>query len=123
MPSVPTERHRFQHEGRTVYEWEQTFSEVSLFIEVPPGVRAKQLEVIIGHRHLLVGIKGNPPYLDVSGDGRLPAVGLRAPPLGEAASCKSPSLNWPHLRLGPPCPAAEGPGGRRQGLRVRLDAR
>lgn len=40
-------------------------SEVSIYIQVPPGVRAKQLEVAIQARHLRVGIQGLPSYLDV----------------------------------------------------------
>ena len=44
-----------------------TCSEVYIYIEVPQGVRAKQLEVSIRPQHLAVGIKDLPPYLDVSG--------------------------------------------------------
>jgi len=40
-------------------------SEVNIYIEVPKGVGAKDLAVTIGRTHLAVGIKGNPPYLDV----------------------------------------------------------
>ncbi|KAL4446345.1 hypothetical protein ABPG77_003152 [Micractinium sp. CCAP 211/92] len=57
-------RHRFQHNGQTVYEWEQEYSEVSIFIQVPEGVRAKQLDISIQPHHLRVGIQGLPPYLD-----------------------------------------------------------
>lgn len=40
-------------------------SEVIIFIQVPTGVRAKQLDVSIQPQHLRVGIQGLPPYLDV----------------------------------------------------------
>ena len=40
-------------------------SEVTIYVEVPPGVRAKQLDVAIQPHHLRVAILGNPPYLDV----------------------------------------------------------
>ncbi len=40
-------------------------SEVSIFIQVPEGVRAKQLDISIQPHHLRVGIQGLPPYLDV----------------------------------------------------------
>lgn len=40
-------------------------SEVSIYIQVPPGVRAKQLSVTIQPQHLRVGIQELPPYLDV----------------------------------------------------------
>ncbi len=64
---APTERHAFKHNNQTVYEWDQAFSEVNIYIQVPQGVRAKQLDVGITSTHLAVGIRGNPPYLDVSG--------------------------------------------------------
>ena len=66
---APSERHKFIHQGRVVYEWDQTFSEVDVYIEVPPGVRAKELYVDFTTHHVRVGIKPNPPYLDVSGEG------------------------------------------------------
>eukprot|EP00937_MAST-01D_sp_MAST-1D-sp2_P003617 g3617.t1 len=59
-------RQAFVHEGRTVYEWEQSMEEVLVYIAPPPGVTAKQLDCKITARHLTVGIKGNPPFLDVS---------------------------------------------------------
>lgn len=40
-------------------------SEVNIYIRVPEGVGAKQLDVRITRQHLSVGIKGLPPYLDV----------------------------------------------------------
>lgn len=57
-------RHCYTHDGRTVYEWSQCLSEVSIYIHVPHGVRAKQLDVSIKPRHLCVAIKELPPYLD-----------------------------------------------------------
>jgi hypothetical protein len=41
-------------------------SEVNIYVEVPQGVRAKQLTVSIKPQHLSVGIKDLPAYLDVS---------------------------------------------------------
>jgi hypothetical protein len=35
-----------------------------MYIEVPPGVRAKHLDVRIGSSQLTLGIKGNPPFID-----------------------------------------------------------
>lgn len=61
---APSQRHAFQHQGRTVYEWEQTLEDVSVFVPLPPGVRARDLAVAITASKLSVGIKGNPPYLD-----------------------------------------------------------
>ena len=60
---APASRHAFRHEGRVVYEWEQTIEEVCLFVQVPAGVRARDLGVSIAAREVSVGIRGNPPYL------------------------------------------------------------
>jgi CS domain len=63
---APSTRHQFLHEGRVIYEWDQTISEVNLYVQVPPGVKAKDLFVIIDSQHLSLGVKPNPPYLNVS---------------------------------------------------------
>lgn len=63
---APSQRHSYTHNGRVIYEWDQTLTEVNIYITVPSGVRAKDLAVNIQSQHLSVGIKGNPPYLDVS---------------------------------------------------------
>lgn len=55
----------FQYKGRTVYEWEQNLEEVHVYITPPPGVRAKMLDVSIAPTHLKIGIKGNPPFINV----------------------------------------------------------
>lgn len=52
--------------GRTVYEWEQSLEEVNLYIETPPGVTADRLDCKITPKHIRLGIKGNPPFIDVS---------------------------------------------------------
>jgi len=57
---------KFVCAGKTVYEWDQTLSEVNVYIEVPAGVKAKQLYVDITSTHVRLGIHPNPPYLDVS---------------------------------------------------------
>lgn len=54
-----------QHAGKTVYEWEQSLEEVNLYIETPPGVKADRVDCKITPRHIRLGIKGNPPFLDV----------------------------------------------------------
>ena len=61
---APTERHAFRHEGRVVYEWDQTLEEVNMYVEVPPGVTAKVLAVRIDTDEVAIGIRGNPPYLE-----------------------------------------------------------
>lgn len=67
MEKISYKRIKFEHEGRTVYEWEQTLEEVHCYIKPPEGIRARQLDIAITARHLRVGIKGNPPFLDVRG--------------------------------------------------------
>ena len=49
-----------------MYEWEQSLEEVNLYIETPPGVTADRLDCKITPRHIRLGIKGNPPFIDVS---------------------------------------------------------
>jgi hypothetical protein len=62
---APSERHRFVHGGRTIYEWDQSLAEVNMYVEVPPGVRARDMFCEIAQRHIKFGLKGNPPFLDV----------------------------------------------------------
>lgn len=65
MDKIEYKRVKFEHNGQTVYEWEQSLEEVHCYITPPPGIKARQLDVTITARHLTVGIKGNPPFLDV----------------------------------------------------------
>ena len=69
MPSpsdalAPCSRHAFVHDGRTIYEWDQSFKEVNIYITVPPGIPSRDLSCTITSRHVQLGIKGNPPYMD-----------------------------------------------------------
>jgi len=57
------QRHAFTHEGRTVYEWDQSIDEVNVYITPPEGLPAKALSVEIKAGSISVGIKGNPPFL------------------------------------------------------------
>lgn len=52
--------------GQTVFEWDQTLDEVNIYINLPPNVHPKQFYCKIQSKHVEVGIKGNPPYLNVS---------------------------------------------------------
>eukprot|EP00591_Stephanopyxis_turris_P003976 CAMPEP_0195507992 /NCGR_PEP_ID=MMETSP0794_2-20130614/1315_1 /TAXON_ID=515487 /ORGANISM="Stephanopyxis turris, Strain CCMP 815" /LENGTH=233 /DNA_ID=CAMNT_0040634833 /DNA_START=25 /DNA_END=726 /DNA_ORIENTATION=+ len=56
----------FEHDGRKIYEWEQTLEEVNLYIDTPPGITsANQIECKISPSHLTLGLKNAPhPYLD-----------------------------------------------------------
>ncbi|RYH31251.1 hypothetical protein EON65_03170 [archaeon] len=57
-------RLKFEHEGRTIYEWEQNLTEVLIYIDMPPGVTRKMLDILISPSHLRVGVKGTSPYID-----------------------------------------------------------
>jgi hypothetical protein len=52
--------------GRRVYTWSQELEEVHVYVEPPPGVTSKLVDCEIGVKHLRLGIKGNPPFLNVS---------------------------------------------------------
>jgi len=62
---APNERHSYVHNGQVVYEWDQTLSEVNVYFQVPAGVTAKLIYCEISRKHLRLGIKPNPPYLDL----------------------------------------------------------
>lgn len=57
-------RIKFEFDGRTIYEWEQSLLEVNIYIEPPPEVKSHMLDIVISHRHLKVGLKSTPPFLD-----------------------------------------------------------
>jgi len=63
---APSGRHAFVHQDRKIYEWDQTLSEVNMYVEVPPGMRAKEMFCEIEKQHVKFGLKGNPPFMDVS---------------------------------------------------------
>ena len=52
--------------GQKVFEWDQTLDEVNIYIALPPNVHSKQFYCKIQSKHLELGIKGNPPYLNVT---------------------------------------------------------
>ncbi|KAG5238348.1 nudC domain-containing protein [Salix suchowensis] len=60
----PEKRHSFVREGKTVFEWDQTLEEVNIYIKLPANVHSKQFYCKIQSKHVEVGIKGNPPYLN-----------------------------------------------------------
>ncbi|KAG7019138.1 NudC domain-containing protein 2 [Cucurbita argyrosperma subsp. argyrosperma] len=65
---APEKRHSFLHNGQKVFEWDQTLEEVNIYINLPPNVHSKQFYCKIQSTHVEVGIKGNPPYLNVEDD-------------------------------------------------------
>lgn len=57
-------RLRFEYEGRTIYEWEQTIDEVNIYISPPPDISRNMLKITIVPHHLTVGLIGAPPFID-----------------------------------------------------------
>lgn len=49
------------------YSWTQTLGEVTVCVPVPPGTKGRGLDVAIGKGSLRVGLKGQPPIIDVRG--------------------------------------------------------
>lgn len=43
-------RLEFQHEGRTIYEWEQSLEEVNIYITPPPNIPRSAMEISIAYR-------------------------------------------------------------------------
>ncbi|KAG5533509.1 hypothetical protein RHGRI_027628 [Rhododendron griersonianum] len=52
------------HSSQKVFEWDQTLEEVNIYITLPPNVPTKLFHCKIQPKHVEVGIKGNPPYLN-----------------------------------------------------------
>lgn len=71
-------RKQFTHGGRTIYEWEQDIEQVDMWITPPPGVTAKMIDCVITDRHMRIGIKGNPPFIDVRNEKRRERDAVRA---------------------------------------------
>ncbi|KAK9155709.1 hypothetical protein Sjap_003189 [Stephania japonica] len=61
---APEKRHSYCHGGQKVFEWDQTLEEVNMYIALPPNVPTKLFHCKIQSKHVEVGIKGNPPYLN-----------------------------------------------------------
>lgn len=61
---APSTRHQFVHDGKVIYEWDQTLQEVNMYVDVPPGVTGKHLTCSIGTNRLAFGLKEQKPFLD-----------------------------------------------------------
>uniref|UniRef100_A0A0C9RHR9 TSA: Wollemia nobilis Ref_Wollemi_Transcript_20051_800 transcribed RNA sequence n=1 Tax=Wollemia nobilis TaxID=56998 RepID=A0A0C9RHR9_9CONI len=61
---APDKRHNFMHNGQKVFEWDQTLEEVNIYIPLPKNVPGKMFYCKIQPKHLELGIKENPPYLN-----------------------------------------------------------
>ncbi|XP_042011775.1 nudC domain-containing protein 2-like [Salvia splendens] len=61
---VPEKSHSYIHNGQKVFDWDQTLEEMNMYIELPANVPKKLFHCKIDSKHVEVGIKGNPPYLN-----------------------------------------------------------
>lgn len=62
----------FAVSGAIVYEWVQDLDDIVVFIKCPsPNTTKKDLAISIQSNRITLGLKGNPPFLDVSGPARL----------------------------------------------------
>jgi CS domain len=57
-------RLKFEHDGSTIYEWEQSLEEVNIYIIPPMGLSRDMIDVEISHLHLRIGLLGSPPFID-----------------------------------------------------------
>lgn len=57
-------RLKFEYQGRTIYEWEQSLDEVNIYLNPPPGLPAKLIDISITHTHLKIGVVNTPPFID-----------------------------------------------------------
>lgn len=55
-----------RHDGRAVYEWDQTLEEVNAYVPAPPGVRACHVQCAFASTAVRLGLAGNPPYMQAS---------------------------------------------------------
>ena len=64
LPEQAKGRQKFEYQGRTVYEWEQSLEECRIYVTPPPGLKASFVDCKITATHLSLGIKGNPPFIN-----------------------------------------------------------
>jgi len=76
---APAARHTFAHDGRPIYQWDQTLDEVNVYVATPP-VPAKQLFCTVQPTRVAFGLQGNPPFLDVRRSPTLTDAGRQGRP-------------------------------------------
>lgn len=62
FPAFPA-RNQHTHNGRVVYEWDQTPKQATLYLKPPEGVRKNDLDIGIAGKHIRVGRKNKPSFL------------------------------------------------------------
>jgi hypothetical protein len=96
--------------SRVAYSWGQTLDDVTVVIDAPPGAPAKAFAVTVTPTRLTLGLKGNPTYLDVRGEGgRKKRARPRGAPVRRYSHIRSPirsGMAWPRsTRPGVCCPS------------------
>ena len=54
-----------EEQAKLPYKWSQTIGDLDITVPVPGNLKGKDFEVIIGKSKLKVGVKGQPPIIDV----------------------------------------------------------
>jgi hypothetical protein len=60
---MPGNRKQHRHDGRVIYEWDQTLNVATIYIQVPGGLAKQDMEIKITTRRIQVGRKGAPPFM------------------------------------------------------------
>jgi hypothetical protein len=59
----PSSRNQYIHRERVVYEWEQSSETMTLYTQLPTGVKKKDIEVKFWPRHMKMGRAGKAPFI------------------------------------------------------------
>ena len=68
-----------QEQAKLPYKWTQNIGDLDITVPVPGNLKGRDLEVSMTRKKLKVGIKGQPPIIDVS----LSPYSPPSPPLSE----------------------------------------
>ena len=55
-----------EEQAKLPYKWTQTIQDVDITMPVPGNLKGRDIDVVITKKKLKVGIKGQPPIIDVS---------------------------------------------------------
>jgi hypothetical protein len=56
-------RSQYTHRGKVVYEWQQTQAGLTLFTQLPRGIKKKDIDVKVWPRHIKIGRIGKAPFI------------------------------------------------------------
>lgn len=55
-----------EEQAKLPYKWTQTIQDVDITVPVPGNLKGRDLDVVISKKKLKVGVKGQPPIIEVS---------------------------------------------------------